>query len=229
MCKLSSIVVSPHTHPDRSNKAVADGAVSFHIDHLVSSRVARATYGIEMYTPFNYQDPEHQARRHTQFTDAAGIPSIPQQFASILLKVHNENTLVHSDADICWQGTQVSELREFRRAFHFRQKSRHTFDSCVNIMSYKGDLQQPKWLDVERCMTICCWTRLTLTPSPASFSTLCTIYPDMSELLRTLHPKQSALDQSNYYEIGFEVVFLFGQPELKAQISWKYEVRALGY
>jgi len=136
-------------------------------------------------------------------------------------------TLIHSDGDICLQGTQVSELREFRSAFCFRQKSHHTFNSCVNIMSYKGDLQQPKWLDVERCTIICYWIRLTLTSSPASFSTLCTIHPEMSELLRTLHPKRSALDQSDYYDIGFEVVMLFGLTELKAQISWKHKVCAL--
>jgi hypothetical protein len=70
-----------------SNKAVPGGAVSFYIDRLVSSRVARATYGIEVYTSFDHQDPEHLARQHTRFIDAAGDPSIPNQFASILLKV----------------------------------------------------------------------------------------------------------------------------------------------
>jgi len=74
---------------DCSNKAVADGAISFYIDHLVSSRVARATYGIDVYTLFNSQNPEHQARQHTLFIDAAGNPSIPNLFSSILLKVNN--------------------------------------------------------------------------------------------------------------------------------------------
>ncbi|OAX34710.1 hypothetical protein K503DRAFT_803365 [Rhizopogon vinicolor AM-OR11-026] len=53
------------------NKAVADGAVSFYIDHLVSSRVAPATHGVRAYIPFNSQDPEHQARQPTQFIDPA--------------------------------------------------------------------------------------------------------------------------------------------------------------
>ncbi|OAX34644.1 hypothetical protein K503DRAFT_803418 [Rhizopogon vinicolor AM-OR11-026] len=176
--------------PDgHANKAVADGAVSFYIDHLVSSRVARATYGIEIYTWFNSQDPEHQARQHTLFIDPADEPSIPNQFASILLK-----------------GTQVSELREFRRPFNFIQKLRHT-DRSVDIMCYKGDLQDPKWLDLER----------------SSFSTLCTIHPDLSELSRTLSPRKSALDRSDYYVIDFEVIMLFGLTELKALISWKYK------
>jgi len=75
-----------------SNKAVPNGAVSFYIDRLVLSRVARATYGTDVYTPFNSRDPEHQARQHTQFIDPAGILSIGNQFASILLKVHKQNT-----------------------------------------------------------------------------------------------------------------------------------------
>jgi len=153
-CKLSNIDVIPHTHYDRSNKAVADGAVSFYIDHLVSSRVSRATYGVKAYTVFNPRDPEHLTRQHTRFIDAAGDLSIPNQFSSILPKVHKENTLVHSDDDICFQGTQVSELREFRRPFSFNTKSRAACAShSVSITCYKGDLQEPKWMDIEQCIS----------------------------------------------------------------------------
>jgi hypothetical protein len=227
MCKSSSIHVIG-THGVRSNKAVADGAVSFYIDHLVSSRVARATYGIEIYTQYDPQDLEHQARKDTKFIDAAGHQSIPNQFSSILMKVIRYNALIHSvHADLFLQGTQVSELREFRKPFQFTQKSRHSTNT-VNIMCYKGDLQDPKWLDIEGCTASRCWTRLTLTSSNlASFSTLCTIHPDLSELSRTLSPQKSAIDQSDYYRIDFEVIILFGQTELKAQISWKHKVRTL--
>jgi len=172
------------------SKPVADGAVSFYIDHLVTSRVARATYGVRVYSHYNRQDPEHHARRHTQFNDAAGHPSIPHQFSSILMK-----------------GTQVSELREFRSHYYSLQKSRSVFNThSVKIISYKGDLKEPRWLDVE----------------PSSFSTLCTIHADLSELSRTLRPQKSILDRSVYYEIKFEVIILFGLTELKAQISWKH-------
>jgi hypothetical protein len=59
----------------------------------------------------------------------------------------------------------------------------------------------------------------------ASFSTLCRIRADLSELSRTLRPKKSPVDQSNYYQIEFDVIILFGHTELKAQISWKEKVR----
>jgi hypothetical protein len=75
-------------------------------------------------------------------------------------------------------------------------------------------------------MAVRCGITLTLTSfNLASFSTLCTIHPDFSELSRTLTPQKSAIDSSDYYEVDFEVVILFGQTELKAQISWEYEVR----
>jgi hypothetical protein len=132
---------------------------------------------------------------------------------------------VHADV---LQGTQVSELREFRSPFHSRRKSRSQFNTFhVEIISYKGDLKVPRWLDVEPCMAACYWSALTLTSSNlASFSTLCTIYADLSKLSGTLRPQKSILDRSDYYEIKFDVIILFGLTELKAQISWKHEVSA---
>jgi hypothetical protein len=131
------------------------------------------------------------------------------------------------DANIILQGTQVSQLHEFRKSFHFYAKSRPACGSCrVDIMCYEGDLQEPKWIDVERCTAVRFSSGLTLTFTSASFSTRCTIYPDLSELSQTLHPKKSGLDQSRYYEIDFEVIILFGQPELRAQVCWKHKVRS---
>jgi hypothetical protein len=56
---------------------------------------------------------------------------------------------------------------------------------------------------------------------------LCTIHADLSELSQALQPKKSGLiSKSTYYAISFEVVILFGQTELEAQISWKHKVCA---
>ncbi|KIK43050.1 hypothetical protein CY34DRAFT_804214 [Suillus luteus UH-Slu-Lm8-n1] len=178
--------------PDaHANKAVADGAVSFYIDHLVSSRVARATYGTNCGTLYDSQDLEHLARQHKSYIDIAGDRRIPGYFQSILLK-----------------GTQVSELREFRESFFTTRKSLAACKrASTDIMCYKGALPDPRWLDVER----------------SSFSTLCTIRADLGKLSRTLRPKKAAADQSNYYQIDYEVIILFGHTELKAQISWEEE------
>ncbi|KAF8123254.1 hypothetical protein EV363DRAFT_1404011 [Boletus edulis] len=54
------------------NKAVANGAVIFHIDRAVKSRVARATYGVP-YSPWvDESDPEHRRRRHQWYKSPSG-------------------------------------------------------------------------------------------------------------------------------------------------------------
>jgi hypothetical protein len=84
---------------------VADGAVSFYIDHLVSSRVARATYGVECFTPYYSEDFEHQIRQHKSFIDATGELCIPDYFESILLKVNEASSLIQYML-ICLVGNQ---------------------------------------------------------------------------------------------------------------------------
>jgi len=54
---------------------------------------------------------------------------------------------------------------------------------------------------------------------------LCMIHADISELAKSLRPQTSASAQS-YYSIGVEVIILFGQTELRAQICWMDKVRA---
>jgi hypothetical protein len=71
---------------------------------------------LNMYTRFDPQNPEHEARRHMVFIDDAGDLSIPDQFASILLKVNKSSNSFIRHADIFLQGTQVSELQEFRNS-----------------------------------------------------------------------------------------------------------------
>ncbi|KAG1852748.1 hypothetical protein F4604DRAFT_1591916, partial [Suillus subluteus] len=62
------------------NKAIADGAVSFFIDHLVSSRVSRFTYGTEYSVPFNPFDVEHHVRQKEVFRNT--VISHPDIFVS---------------------------------------------------------------------------------------------------------------------------------------------------
>ncbi|KAF7982968.1 hypothetical protein HWV62_24554 [Athelia sp. TMB] len=49
------------------NKAVAEGAASFYLDHRVSARVARKTYGSRSSTRFKPHDPEHKQRSHATY------------------------------------------------------------------------------------------------------------------------------------------------------------------
>ena len=69
------------------NKAVADGAVSFYLDHCVAVRVATSTFGIECLTSFNEDDPEHIARSDKAIFRPSGRIVLPDYFDVILKKV----------------------------------------------------------------------------------------------------------------------------------------------
>lgn len=89
------------------NKAVADGAISFYLDHRVSVRVAKKTYGgkrqmtvhlfprsldlteVECNTVFDPTDPEHIARSNTLYVGPSGHQYIRRKFTNILPKVRS--------------------------------------------------------------------------------------------------------------------------------------------
>lgn len=70
-----------------SNKAVADGAILYILDHSVTSRISKYTYGIECAKTYDSKNPEHVARQHMQFTKPSGKISISGIFKVILDKV----------------------------------------------------------------------------------------------------------------------------------------------
>ncbi|KAI6124648.1 hypothetical protein EV401DRAFT_1161170 [Pisolithus croceorrhizus] len=115
------------------NKAVADGAVSYHIDNIVSSRVAKLTYGTECSVPYDSSDPEHRARQKKVYRGPSGILAVPNSFGSILSR-----------------GTRVSAEQTFEEDFVVR---RSTIQSCasvdVDITAYRGSLAKPDWMDTE--------------------------------------------------------------------------------
>ncbi|KAF8431023.1 hypothetical protein L210DRAFT_3561370 [Boletus edulis BED1] len=113
------------------NKAVANGAVIFHIDRAVKSRVARATYGVP-YSPWvDESDPEHHRRRHQWRKSASGRYLVDGGFCPILLK-----------------GNQVDEQKEIRHSFCFMNRHQAEFGGeQMNIMCYRGQLPHPRWLD----------------------------------------------------------------------------------
>jgi len=169
------------------NKAVADGAISYHIDHLVSSRVAKLTYGTECSVPYNTSDSEHRARHKNMYRGPSGQLALPNAFASILTR-----------------GTRVAEEQEFQETFAVRRSTQVSCNSLdIAIVSYRGSLEQPIWMDSER----------------DQFSTLCTVQADTSKLAKLLSPKRSA-DGALYYALEIKVILLFGLTELIAQVSW---------
>ncbi|KAG1788549.1 uncharacterized protein HD556DRAFT_1529904 [Suillus plorans] len=183
---LNISFIRPDSHC--TARVVAKGAVSYFIDHLVSTRVARFTYGTESIALFNPSDMEHRARQKEVFRSVSGILALPRAFVSILTK-----------------GTLVSEQQEFSRKFAIRRYNQAACSQVdIGIMSYRGLLQKPDWVDTERSL----------------FSRLCTVHADTSKIAEKLTLKRSA-EGSTYYSMEIKVILLFGLTELKAMISWE--------
>ncbi|KAJ7157441.1 hypothetical protein C8R46DRAFT_1226024 [Mycena filopes] len=115
------------------NKAVADGAVSFYLDHYVSARVSKETYGIEGITTYISTNAEHSSRSGTAYRDARGVLVVPGAFSTILKK------------DI-----RVSVNREFRQTYWQRDHDRANLGTVVvPILCYQGEDKDPRWMDIE--------------------------------------------------------------------------------
>ncbi|KAG2097232.1 uncharacterized protein F5147DRAFT_816648, partial [Suillus discolor] len=132
---FQSLNISFSRPDNHCNQVVANGAVSYFIDHLVSTRVARFTYGTECSVLFNPLDMEHRSRQKEVFRSVSGTLALPGAFSSILTK-----------------GTLVSVQQEFSKTFAIRRYNKAACNQVdVRIMLYRG-LRQPDWMDTERSL-----------------------------------------------------------------------------
>ncbi|KAF8552294.1 hypothetical protein OG21DRAFT_1511667 [Imleria badia] len=119
------------------NKAVANGAVLSHVDsdnHMVASRVARATYGVVCALPVKANNEEHVRRKQKWERDPTGDCYVPGYFESKLSK-----------------GAQVGEEMEFRESFSLTETKPTDFGlQTVRLVCYRGSLSDPKWVDQDQ-------------------------------------------------------------------------------
>ncbi|KIL54244.1 hypothetical protein M378DRAFT_92924, partial [Amanita muscaria Koide BX008] len=179
------------------NKAVADGAVSYYLDHYVSARVSRYSYGKTIIRLFDPTNPEHARRETTKFMYANGEYYIPGGFDTILKK-----------------GTTVSEETQFRRPYSPRftpEEFSQLTETISSLECYRGEAESPpQWIDLE----------------PNSFHHTCFITADVSNVKKSMTLEYNPLAEKRYYKFDYDVVILFGLTELKAYITWKENVRA---
>jgi hypothetical protein len=72
-----------------SNKAVADGGVSFYIDHFVTARFSKFAYGIKIHKEYDASNTEHRRRKNSTFMTSAGYLGIRGIFSVILPQVRD--------------------------------------------------------------------------------------------------------------------------------------------
>ncbi|PIL34614.1 hypothetical protein GSI_03393 [Ganoderma sinense ZZ0214-1] len=130
--KLEARGVALYRPDSHTNKAVADGAVSFYLDHFVSSRVTKVTYGTEVCVKYDPDDPEHFARRYQKFVRPSGTFRLPNGFSVVLQK-----------------GTRIREKEEISEWFLQEARESRTLStiSC-DVICYRGR-GTPTWVDVD--------------------------------------------------------------------------------
>jgi len=124
-------ICKPDTH---TNRAVAVGAVSFYVDHFVTGRISKFTYGTLGNARYQPSNPEHVMREHKSWVDPAGNKWVPNRFNTMLPR-----------------GTKVMEDREVRLGLCYVSKTntpqRQVFQS---VFKYTGAGNVPEWMDKER-------------------------------------------------------------------------------
>ncbi|KAI1793722.1 hypothetical protein LXA43DRAFT_202911 [Ganoderma leucocontextum] len=130
--KLSPIGVTLYRPDSHTNKAVADGAVSFFLDNCVSSRVMKMTYGVHVTVDYNPDDPAHLARQDQKFVRPSGRVMLREGF-SILLQ----------------RGTRVHQNEEISQHLQHEAHESHTLNKIGSVvLSYTGK-DKPRWMDVD--------------------------------------------------------------------------------
>ncbi|KAK0434093.1 hypothetical protein EV421DRAFT_1841511 [Armillaria borealis] len=118
------------------NKAVADGAVSYYIDHAVNARMSRYNFGGKEFTSYEESMSEHRRRSDKAYVAANGELSLGDQFDAILPK-----------------GILVSETTEFRRTYHLYSETLEDLTSISDdIIGYRGLKTDPRWMDTDEAM-----------------------------------------------------------------------------
>jgi len=69
------------------NKAVADGAISFYLDHFVAARVSKFAYGVEVSRRYQPWNAEHVRRNGQTYMGVTGHRMIEGIFDTVLPKV----------------------------------------------------------------------------------------------------------------------------------------------
>lgn len=136
---------------------MSDGAISFHLDHLVKTRVSKMAYGTFRHVEYDSTDPEHVSRKGTSTMMPSGREVIPDSFAVILPRVCCLFTVrIGTEVDIRFQNTQVSESKEFKKYFWKEGESKSELNLSrvtSEVWAYRGNNANPRWknMDSSQC------------------------------------------------------------------------------
>ncbi|TFY59589.1 hypothetical protein EVJ58_g5686 [Rhodofomes roseus] len=115
----------------QTSKAVAEGALWFHLDHFVSARIARYAYGTSVRTLFDVSQPDHMERKAKAILGADGTAMLRGVFSEIIPR----GRLVEVEEEFYIPVTIKCHQRSPR--IHSR------------IVTYRGLREIHRWIDEE--------------------------------------------------------------------------------
>ncbi|KAG8952709.1 hypothetical protein FRC03_012018 [Tulasnella sp. 419] len=191
--RLRNLNIRFHRADSGTAKAAAHGAVSFYLDHLVSARVARYTYGISACVPFDPSNSKHLSRL---------IHAIPDPLTGVVF-------LAESFAQLLNKGTVVKETELTRVPLRRHAIVRRSQEVELELRCYQGDKPDIEFLDEDDNDTFSglCSLKATIPES-------CLVQQDVEGGIPL------SFLPSHYYACKFDVVVTFGETELKGYLEW---------
>ena len=216
---------------------MADGAISFYIDHFVQTRVSKLTYGSRGSIDYDYNNPEH--RKRPTFTAISGIKRIDKVFWVILSGVS------------CFEPSKKRDIEIINPFLYVRTSKypkRMKFVAVIIgnlqiVQVYHLPNRMSTAIEVSLAM-LPSWIRILVRPIKKKsiiiqfflisilhldlYSELCTIEVNLSHLWNTSNVQtlQKLSGSGVYYKVYYYVVLLFGGTEIQAQLCWKENVRS---
>ena len=130
---------------------MADGAISYYIDHYVQTRVSKLTYGSKGSIDYDSNNPEH--RKRPTFTAISGIKRIDKVFWVILSGVSyrpffkKKKRLFYFFFFVC-KNKQVPETNEIRRSHYWEFSNLAGLSSAKSyIYCYRGIVSDAAFMD----------------------------------------------------------------------------------
>ncbi|EIN04434.1 hypothetical protein PUNSTDRAFT_108180 [Punctularia strigosozonata HHB-11173 SS5] len=175
-------------------KAVANGALAWHIDDVVTARVSKNYYGIEIITPYDHADPAHVERAAEAYIS------------------YYKGTLEHKNlwSTILTKGHAVASTKEFVQTYHaYIDNNALNFQRSYAIYAYRGSVP-PKFM-----------TLPGQTDYMRGFDKICTVNADLRTPFMSSPKRRSPHGSTWYREVSFDICLIMGGTELSARIRWQ--------
>ncbi|KAJ7471925.1 hypothetical protein FB451DRAFT_311192 [Mycena latifolia] len=173
-------------------KAVANGALAWHLDSSVDSRVAKYHYGLQVRRHYDASHPDSVERAATKYQAMDGRWYIPQGWSSMVRK-----------------NDKLEAGKEFISSFSTEMSDRtYDFEHSVKLYVYRRSTP-PTFITFPN--------KKALQPG---FEVVCNITGDLEKCYQATPFITSETGQL-YKKVAFQVCIALGETELSARLRWK--------